>query len=429
MTLVERFIEFNGWPASRKTFLLAAIGLPAHVTTVIAAHAVFQQAGVLDLHKFDQVIIFGAAVFFFCLLAGLIGWRAQREWRWTAYAAVVGYGGFVTALLHIFGTWSTPQVAMWPLTVAFYTIWYDIRVGWVAVIYGLFLAVSLRILEGAGILPYAPALIMRSVDAQQSIWWIAGNIIWFSSFFASCIGLTMLVLAARHLQDQRLREAHQQLDRSARLIRRYVPSQLAEKIIHGEHTEGSKPERAKLTIFFSDLVGFTDIAEELEPEDLERLLNEYFSAMTEIAQKHGGTVDELSGDAILIFFGAPNATNDKDHAVRAARMALEMQAATALLNKKLSADGITENLQVRMAINTGLVTIGNFGSPDRMKYAALGRHVNLAARLQAHCEPGRILLSHATWLLVNDQMPCVEKGELQLKGIHKPVKTYELTPV
>ena len=148
--------------------------------------------------------------------------------------------------------------------------------------------------------------------------------------------------------------------------------------------------------------------------------------MTTIAHKHGGTVDELSGDAILIFFGAPNATNDKEHALRAVKMALEMQKSVDVLNHKWRAAGITEMLYVRMAINTGVVTIGNFGSPDRMKYAALGKHVNVAARLQSHCEPGKILMSQSTWLLINDQLECSPKGELQLKGIRKPVMSYEL---
>lgn len=127
-------------------------------------------------------------------------------------------------------------------------------------------------------------------------------------------------------------EAHQQLERSSRLIRRYVPSQIADAILSGGEQVADKHERRKLTIFFSDLVGFTEIAEELEPEDLSRVLNEYFSEMTAIAQKHGGTVDELSGDAILIFFGAPVATDDKDHALRATRMAVEMQQAMDGLN-------------------------------------------------------------------------------------------------
>lgn len=79
-----------------------------------------------------------------------------------------------------------------------------------------------------------------------------------------------------------------------------------------------------------------------------------------------------------------------------------------------------------MGINTGVVTIGNFGSAGRAKYTALGKHVNLAARLQTNCEPGRILLSQATWLLVREQIACVQKGEVQLKGIQRPVMTHEV---
>jgi class 3 adenylate cyclase len=203
-----------------------------------------------------------------------------------------------------------------------------------------------------------------------------------------------------------------------------VPAQVADAILAGRTAETGKHERRKLTIFFSDLVGFTDISEELEPEDLSRVLNDYFAEMMNIAHKHGGTVDEISGDAILVFFGAPYATSDKDHALRAVRMALEMQQAMPGLNAKWAKAGITEALRVRMGINTGVVTIGNFGSPERMKYAALGKHVNLAARLQAAGDPGKVVISHATWLLVNEQVRCTALGEAQFKGIQKPVMTY-----
>jgi class 3 adenylate cyclase len=200
---------------------------------------------------------------------------------------------------------------------------------------------------------------------------------------------------------------------------------VAERVIDGQDAGLAQHERRRLTIFFSDLVGFTTISEVLEPEDLSKVLNEYFSEMTAIARRHGGTVDELSGDAILIFFGAPQQTDDQDHAVRAVRMALEMQRTMMTLNERWRASGITEPLHMRVGINTGLVTVGNFGSPERMKYAVLGKHVNIAARLQAGCEPGKVLLSHATWLLVRDHVACTPKGEQVLKGISKPVVVYQ----
>ncbi len=156
------------------------------------------------------------------------------------------------------------------------------------------------------------------------------------------------------------------------------------------------------------------------------MLNQYFSEMTRIADRHAGTVDELSGDAILVFFGAPTATTDKDHALRAARMALDMQRSVGALNQAWARAGIEAAFEARMGLNTGLATVGNFGSSDRMKYAALGKHVNLAARIQSICEPGKVLVSHSTWLLIQDEMATVPRGEVSLKGIARPVQVYEL---
>ena len=103
-----------------------------------------------------------------------------------------------------------------------------------------------------------------------------------------------------------------------------------------------------------------------------------------------------------------------------------MQAAVAELNARWWSEGMADQLIVRIGINTGVVTVGNFGSPERMKYAALGKHVNVAARLQTHCQPGRILLSDTTWLLVRQEVDCREAGEVLLKGLHRPVATYEV---
>jgi len=107
-------------------------------------------------------------------------------------------------------------------------------------------------------------------------------------------------------------------------------------------------------------------------------------------------------------------------------MATEMHAAMERLNQQWHAMGITETLRVRMGVNTGVVTIGNFGTPERMKYAALGKHVNIAARLQAVCEPGQTVLSYSTYLLVKDEVSCQSLGPMQLKGIHKPVEAFRV---
>jgi adenylate cyclase len=108
--------------------------------------------------------------------------------------------------------------------------------------------------------------------------------------------------------------------------------------------------------------------------------------MTAIAGRFGGTIDKFMGDAIMIFFGAPVATHDEDHALRAVRMAMAMQGRMKELQRRWEKHGIIEPFQVRMGINTGVASVGNFGAPGRMDYTAIGRQVNLAARLQVNCD-------------------------------------------
>ncbi|MGH8530921.1 MAG: adenylate/guanylate cyclase domain-containing protein [Nevskiales bacterium] len=426
MTLVERFIEFDRWPVSRKTALLSGIALlfqlgMTSLVTQLNTRVAWIDSAVLNAVAWTFTVVLGVSL----VLSLIAVWRGW-EGRWTAAFLIIGYG-FVTAVfLWGLGTTTTSMTMTFPLLILLMTLWYGPIYGFWSLIYGVCLTTVVVFLPAFGLAPFAPFIRDRTLDAQNSPLVVSIVLGTGLAIFLLIFALIVLLILARRAQQARLDDAYRQLDRSAKLIRRYVPSQLADKIIKGEHSEDSRPERAKLTIFFSDLVGFSEIAEEMEPEDLSRVLNEYFSEMTAIAQKHGGTVDELSGDAILIFFGAPVATNDKDHALRAVRMATDMQQAMGALNARWRAAGITEVLQVRMGINTGVVTIGNFGSPDRMKYAALGKHVNLAARIQAECEPGRVLISQSTWLLVSDQVQCTPKGETQFKGIAKPVMTYEL---
>ena len=132
------------------------------------------------------------------------------------------------------------------------------------------------------------------------------------------------------------------------------------------------------------------------------------------------------GDGIMIFFGAPEATGDREQALRAVRMGLEMQARMGALCEKWTRVGVEEPFTIRIGINTGVASVGSFGAQGRMDYTAIGRQVNLAARLQASCDPGSILISHATWVLVRDDIPCAPKGELHLKGFIRPVNVYEV---
>ncbi len=241
-----------------------------------------------------------------------------------------------------------------------------------------------------------------------------------------CAALIESGMRAQFTAEQTVVRQQRQLQAGQQLLRRYVPEQVAEAVLSDRHEDLGQHERRKLTIFFSDLVGFTDLSDEMEPEDLATVLNDYFTEMSAIARKHGGTVDDLIGDAVLVLFGAPDFTDDRDQALRAVQMAVEMQNAMGPLNERWASAGIPETLIVRMGINTGVATVGNFGSAERTKYTALGKQVNIAARIQSQCEPGKVLLGQATWLLVRDEIPCTPKGELELKGLRKPMPAYEV---
>jgi class 3 adenylate cyclase len=232
-------------------------------------------------------------------------------------------------------------------------------------------------------------------------------------------------VAERTIERERLQS--ETLQRNVqRLLGRYIPSQLAEEIIKGEHVEEFKPTRTRLTVFFSDIEGFTQASDHLDPEDLAGLLNEYLSEMVGIAERYGATINQIVGDGIMAFFGAPTATTDREHALNAVRMSQAMQRRMAELKGIWEQRGIQKPFRIRIGLNTGYASVGDYGSAGRKLYSAIGLQTNLAARIQAHCEPGRILVSNTTWALIKDQVPCIEKGELPLKGVHYPVPVFEV---
>src|SRR5262245_54877484 len=280
--------------------------------------------------------------------------------------------------------------------------------------------VATTIAEQLQWIPYAPALLAAPFTNGRL------ELSWLANIGGTTFVLLLALVVVMYQVIYRWHDTTEQLARANDLISRYVASQVAHEILSGNYGEVERRARRKLTLFFSDVRGFDEFADRTEPEDVSRVLNEYLCAMTEIAERYEATVDKFIGDVIIIFFGAPVATDDRDHALRAVQMAIEMQQRLALLRQRWELEGIEDPFQIRIGINTGVASVGNFGSQGRLDYTAIGRQVNLAARLQVACEPGRILLSHSTWALVHDAVPCVPKGEIQLKGLHHPVPVYEV---
>lgn len=181
-----------------------------------------------------------------------------------------------------------------------------------------------------------------------------------------------------------------------------------------------------MTIFFSDIKDFTEITDSIESEALSSLLNSYLNEMSEIALRYGGTIDKFVGDAIMIFFGDPETKGGKEDALACVLMAIEMRERMKHLQRQWEEEGLSRKLQIRIGINTGHCTVGNFGSEDRLDYTIIGGQVNLASRLESSAEPDQILISQETYALVKDKIACEKKGEIKVKGIAYPVQTYHV---
>jgi class 3 adenylate cyclase len=212
------------------------------------------------------------------------------------------------------------------------------------------------------------------------------------------------------------------------LIRRYAPPAVANAIEAGNSATIDAPQRRRVTALSSDVVGFTRTADALDAESLAQIVHEYMAAMADIVERHGGTVTEFAGDGVMALFGAPSEREPQDQVTGAIAAATEMQATLPVLNQRWFKIGLDHELHTRIGINTGVSSVGTFGSEGRGTYTAIGLQINIAARIQAECEPGSILLSQASWQLVKDTIACESRGEAHVKGVHFPIKLYTPTP-
>lgn len=212
-------------------------------------------------------------------------------------------------------------------------------------------------------------------------------------------------------------------------LSRYLPRQIYDSIFSGNQSIEIKTQRKLLTVFFSDIQGFTHISSVIQPEVLTHYINAYFTEMSDIAAKYGGTIDKYIGDAMMVFFGDPNSRGPQEDALACVRMAYEMQQRLSELHIQWQREGLQHPFITRIGINTGYCNVGNFGSHSRMAYTILGGEVNLAARIESKCEPGGVLISHETYAQVKDFVEVSERDLLELKGIAEPVKTYAIVKV
>lgn len=231
---------------------------------------------------------------------------------------------------------------------------------------------------------------------------------------------------ALHVANKSLNEKNAQLEALSGKLAKYLSRQVYDSIFEGRTDVQVQSYRKELTVFFSDIQGFTDMTDRLEAEVLSEILNTYLSEMSRIADECGGTVDKFIGDGIMIFFGDPESNGRKADALACVRMALWMKKRAIELRDEWT-DYIGPNpLHIRMGINTGYCTVGNFGSEDRLDYTIVGGAVNVASRLEETAGSDQIQISHTTYALVRDDIYCRPIGDVRLKGLSHELRTYEV---
>ena len=232
------------------------------------------------------------------------------------------------------------------------------------------------------------------------------------------------------LLDQKLRdqeiieEKSMRLENIANRLAKYLSPQVYKSIFTSVEVETTSHKRKNLTVFFSDIVNFTDLSDTLEPEKLAQIINNYLSEMTTIALECGGTIDKFIGDAIMVFFGDPESLGEEQDALNCIEMALRMRARVNELRKYWIRSGVKGGLDIRVGIATGFCTVGNFGSSQRMDYTALGGPVNLSARLEGKAPKNEILISDDTLNLVKGKVDAEYFDEITPKGFSRSIRVH-----
>src|SRR5215204_1706430 len=202
---------------------------------------------------------------------------------------------------------------------------------------------------------------------------------------------------------------------SVRKARRSSPPPLSAKV----PSAASEAERRQLTVMFCDLVGSTALSAQLDPEEVREVVRGYQQTSAEVIERFGGHIAQYLGDGLLVYFGYPVA--HEDDAAHAVRVGLRIIEAMHTLNPRLS-----RPLQVRIGIHTGLVVVGEMGGGRRQEQLALGETPNLAARIQGQAAPDEVMISAATYRLVEGLFACEDRGQPELKGVASPLALYRV---
>jgi class 3 adenylate cyclase len=229
----------------------------------------------------------------------------------------------------------------------------------------------------------------------------------------NAIGSQMDTAIFESLERRRLR----------RVLGRSVDPRVMERLLANSDVDFLKGERSVLSVLYADIRGSTSLSERTDPELLVGFINDYLGQMTEVILSHEGTLDKFVGDEVMALFSAP--FPQPDHALRAVRVGLEMQATHQTVMETWQARGI-DAAPIGVGIATGELTVGEMGCPRRTDYTVIGRAANLGSRICGVAKPGQVLVSQATYGMIEEQVEAIPITGLQLKGVDHAVTAYHV---
>jgi class 3 adenylate cyclase len=288
---------------------------------------------------------------------------------------------------------------------------------------------TLRMIKEDEALATTPVIVVSGVDELESI----VRIIRLGALDHLTRPVQPALLGARlnaALADKRVRDV---LVENARLVEtverqkseltRFISPQIADLITSPEGEQLLAGHRRRITVVMCDLRGFTSFSEAAEPEEVLGVLRDYHATLGRIIVDHGGTLEHFAGDGVMVYFNDP--VLQDGHEAKAVGMALAMRDAVAGLATAWHKLGY--ELGFGVGIVAGYATLGRIGFEGRYDYGAVGNAVNLSARLCAEARAGQILLDQRTWAAVEEVVEVEPIGELNLKGLHRPVPAYNVT--
>jgi class 3 adenylate cyclase len=422
--LSEAFNEFNQWAPCRKGVVISFGILAVHILYWLCFEAIvwlFNGDVLVDVALTRQFLWLWIGSNFCMMLVALYYARINSNSVTPFNIGAYVYTGFTMLFCHGLGFMDSVYSAFILLLVLGILILepQDLRAVFVMLASWAVVALASGIAVDQDWLRYAPLIADHSPTARSNLGWYLLSYIWiFQAVLLISVWVAIVGISRQHALNT--------VEQATRLIRRYVPPAVAERIIAGDAEGIETPQRRRITMLHSDVAGFTELADKIEPEALTQVLSEYLDAMAQIVERHQGTLCEYSGDGILAIFGAPKEMPPEQQVEQAVAAACSMQRTLRLLNRNWQELGVLQEVQIRIGINTGQVSVGSFGSQGRMTYTAIGLQANITARIQFEALPGGIVLSDRSQQLLSDKDSTELVGLVAVKGVHNPIKIHRI---